>query len=135
VKDVFVQSGFDGLNYNIYKILYPMEGKRFIVDSALGLKIQSLIAFAYTYHYLNWFSKTSIIKWHQVSKLKLSITVLMWIGSVGLYLYNYRVGLLTLFFVSMIHVFLEFPLNIRSITGIGEELKKIYSPSSGKYST
>jgi hypothetical protein len=30
--------------------------------------IKRLIAFAYTYHYLKWFSKTSVIKWHEISK-------------------------------------------------------------------
>jgi hypothetical protein len=29
-----------------------------------------LIAFAYQYHYLNWFSKTSIIKWHEVTRAR-----------------------------------------------------------------
>ena len=33
-------------------------------------KVQAFLAFAYTYHYLNWFSKTLIIKWHQVAKKK-----------------------------------------------------------------
>jgi hypothetical protein len=30
------------------------------------------IAFAYTYHYLNWFSKTDIIRWHVVSQRRIA---------------------------------------------------------------
>ena len=44
--------------------------------------------------------------------------------SVALYLYNYRVGLMALYFLSFLHVFLEFPLNWVSFKGIGEELGK-----------
>ena len=82
------------------------------------IKLQSFMAFAYTYHYLNWFSKTSIIKWHKVDKKQLLFIGAFWMVSVGLYYYNYRVGLSVLFLMSMIHVFLEFPLNVASIKGI-----------------
>ncbi len=85
--------------------------------------LMRFIAFAYTYHYLNWFSKTSIIKWHQVSTLRLMIIITLWIFSVFLYFMDYNKGLKVLYFLSMVHVFLEFPLNIRSFTGIGEEIK------------
>jgi len=30
-----------------------------------------LMAFAHTYHYLNWFSKASVIEWHQISSRRL----------------------------------------------------------------
>ncbi|MDZ4757846.1 MAG: hypothetical protein SGJ10_06875 [Bacteroidota bacterium] len=85
--------------------------------------LMRFIAFAYTYHYLNWFSKTSIIKWHEVSALRLMIIATLWIFSVFLYFMNYTIGLKVLYFLSMVHVFLEFPLNIRSFTGIGEEIR------------
>jgi hypothetical protein len=80
------------------------------------------IAFAYTYHYLNWFSKTSVIKWHQVPRKTLLITLTVWLASVGFYLYDYSLGLNVLFFLSFLHVFLEFPLNVVSFTGIGKEI-------------
>ena len=32
--------------------------------SPAGLAIMRFIAFAYAYHYLNWFSKTAVIRWH-----------------------------------------------------------------------
>lgn len=97
------------------------------------IMLMRFIAFAYTYHYLNWFSKTSIIKWHNVSTLRLMIIVTLWIFSVFLYYRNYTMGLKVLYFLSMVHVFLEFPLNLRSFTGIGEEIKGRFS--SKKIST
>jgi hypothetical protein len=40
-----------------------------------GFIVMRFIAFAYTYHYLNWFSKTSVIQWHKVPKKTLYITL------------------------------------------------------------
>lgn len=90
-----------------------------------GFVIMRFIAFAYTYHYLNWFSKTSVIKWHQVPKKVLIGTIVVWLLSVALYAYDYNKGLKVLFFLSFLHVFLEFPLNIVSFTGIGKELSSL----------
>ena len=91
----------------------------------VGLSIGRFIAFGYTYHYLNWFSKTEVIKWHQVPAKWLISVVVLWVLSVLLYVYNYKTGLMALYFLSMLHVFLEFPLNYRSVIGIGEELADI----------
>jgi hypothetical protein len=91
--------------------------------SAAGIAIMRCIAFAYTYHYLNWFAKTSIIKWHLVSGRRLAAIAALWLISVGVYVYDYRVGFVALATLSFLHVFLEFPLNHRTIVGIGAELK------------
>ena len=91
--------------------------------STIALKMQIFIAFAYTYHYLNWFSKTKIINWHQVSKNRLLVTFTIWIASMALYVYDYKLGLSALFFLSVLHVFLEFPLNHLTFVGIYKELK------------
>jgi hypothetical protein len=93
-----------------------------VFTTNIGFVIMRFIAFAYTYHYLNWFSKTSIIKWHLVPKKILITTLLIWLISIGLYIYDYNLGLKVLFLLSFLHVFLEFPLNIVSITGIGKEI-------------
>ena len=45
-------------------------------------------------------------------------------GRVKLYYKSYMEGLRWLFLLSLLHVFLEFPLNWRSFLGIGEELGK-----------
>lgn len=82
------------------------------------IRIQSFIAFAYTYHYLNWFSKTSIIKWYETDKKQLIFIGIIWVSSVVLYYYDYHAGLTVLFLLSFMHVLLEFPLNVVSIKGI-----------------
>ena len=92
--------------------------KQTVYDTNAGFIIMRLIAFAYTYHYLNWFSKTSVIQWHKVPKKALILTLSLWILSVALYLYDYGIGLKALYFLSFLHVFLEFPLNVTSFHGI-----------------
>jgi len=91
--------------------------------------VMRLIAFAYTYHYLNWFSKTSIIKWHEVPKRRLVGIVAAWIGSVGVYVYDYAMGLSLLYMVSLLHVLLEFPLNHKTFVGIAGELRGLIRAS------
>ena len=102
----------------------PLTGTRFheIFFSPSGKMFTRFVAFIYFYHYLNWFSKTSIIKWHEISIDKIIIIVTLWILSVGLYLYEYMLGFRVLFTLSMMHVFLEFPLNFRSIQSIAQKI-------------
>jgi hypothetical protein len=71
----FVQQSyrsFNALNVELLKLfrLGPGTSSAEVYESRSGLTIMRLIAFAYTYHYLNWFSKTSIIKWHDVPRIR-----------------------------------------------------------------
>lgn len=59
------------------------------------------------------------------SKLNLSVTIIFWILSILLYCYNYKTGLAALYFLSVLHVILEFPLNAFVIKQIFMPLKKI----------
>lgn len=93
--------------------------------SKTGILLMRFIAFAYLYHYLNWFSKTEIIRWHKVPKVRFAAVVVLWIASIVIYAYNYKLGLQWLFFLSFTHVLLEFPLNAYSIGGIFKELRTI----------
>jgi hypothetical protein len=95
-----------------------------IYTNQASIILTRLIAFAYTYHYINWFSKTRIINWHRISITKAVIIGMIWAASVALYFYNYRIGIKWLFLLSLVHVILEFPLNHRSFIGIGREVKK-----------
>ena len=94
-----------------------------IFHSKAGILLMRFIAFAYTYHYLNWFSKTSIIQWHKVPKWRFALVILVWIASIALYRYDYVIGFQWLYFLSFLHVVLEFPLNMVSIWGIFGHLK------------
>lgn len=95
----------------------------------IGIKTQIFIAFAYTYHYLNWFSKTSIIGWKKALSKKTFIIILyIWIVSIVIYLKDYETGYAVLFILSYIHVLLEFPLNILTIKEVLSRLIYVVKP-------
>jgi hypothetical protein len=121
-------SFFRIVNTSIYNTLG--FGNLRIDDAALyfdskAVAIMRFIAFAYTYHYLNWFSKTTVIKWNQISKSRMMVIAILWVISVILYLFSYTIGFYALFLLSMLHVFLEFPLNHHTFIGIGKEIRQI----------
>lgn len=98
-------------NFQFFHI--PLSHDNFFQEE-LVIKFSRFISFAYTYHYLNWFSKTNIIGWHNISKLRLGIIMFVWLFSICIYAYNYMLGYQILLFLSLLHVFLEFPLNWQS---------------------
>ena len=117
---------FRFLNATIYNAfgsskISPDDVKLYYLPKAIA--IMRFIAFAYTYHYLNWFSKTTVIKWNQISKQRLIVIIALWILSIALYVFSYKIGFYALFLLSMLHVFFEFPLNHQTFIGIGKELK------------
>ncbi len=117
---IFHFEGFDLSSHSAPE--YAKVVNQYLYHHPMGLALMAFIAFSYTYHYLNWFSKTSIIKWHEVQKGHLILVVILWGASVALYLINYELGLRWLFFLSLAHVLLEFPLNHLSVIQIGKEL-------------
>jgi len=99
-----------------------------VFGSAAGFAIMRMIAFAYTYHYLNWFAKTSVIQWHRISKTRMLVIGLLWLASVTCYVVDYTLGFKVLFCLSFVHVFLEFPLDHLTFLSICRELAKRVSP-------
>ncbi len=93
-----------------------------IYHSSTGIAIMRFIAFAYTYHYLNWFSKTKVIRWHEIPKQRSILIVALWVVSIVLYAIDYSLGFKWLFLLSFMHVMVEFPLNYISFVGIFREL-------------
>ncbi|HEY0323931.1 MAG TPA: hypothetical protein VGC66_23490 [Pyrinomonadaceae bacterium] len=122
VRASYVQ--FQTLNAELIRLFRPgtVMSLSGIYESSAGLMVMRLIAFAYTYHYLNWFSKTSIIKWYEIPKSRTALIIGVWLGSLALYAYSYEIGIMALYFLSILHVMLEFPLNHRTFAGIGKEL-------------
>jgi hypothetical protein len=116
----YVQKYFSILNQSLASLFNINFNKASndIFELPALIAVQRFIAFAYTYHYLNWFSKTSVIKWHEVSKSRLGVIAILWIVSVAFYYIDFRLGFMVLFLLSMVHVFLELPLNVHSIKGI-----------------
>lgn len=128
---------FTGVNMIFLKDIMhvPNPGTRegwtnMIYHSSDGILLMRFIAFAYTYHYLNWFSKTKIIQWHAVPRSRFALVIIVWLASIGLYMYNYQVGMQWLIFLSFMHVLLELPLNCISIIGIGKHIgSKVFRPA------
>lgn len=87
-------------------------------DNPMVIRWQAFVAFAYTYHYLNWFSKVDIIKWHKVPAQWLMVCAVAWVCSVALYVYDVAMGMRVLYSISMLHVVLEFPLNMLSMKSL-----------------
>lgn len=117
--DTYVQEAYKPfrlMNYGIMEVLGIAEMPAWdtFFSSPVSIKIARLIAFSYTYHYLNWFSKTTVIKWHEVPKKRLAWIAVGWVSAVGIYAVDYKLGLNWLLFLSMLHVLLEFPLNHKS---------------------
>lgn len=118
----FKDSGFNGLSFSLANMVSAkVPNKEQFLLSGMGLKVQAFVAFAYTYHYLNWFTKVSIIGWIKKTNWgSLLLMATIWLGAVVLYYTDYKTGLTVLFFLSLLHVVLEFPLNV-------VVMKKIFS--------
>ncbi|MBK8392382.1 MAG: hypothetical protein IPL23_25335 [Saprospiraceae bacterium] len=122
VQNLFLESNFYNINLNLNYLFYGTDGSTFVLDSALGIRIQGFIAFAYTYHYLNWFSKTNVIKWHQIPKRWLFTSIFIWLASITIHLIDIRLGITLITVLSVLHVYTEFPLNHRSFVNVGSML-------------
>ncbi len=116
-SETFVQIGgsfFGGL-HNVRQLFSSPE----------GLAISRLFAFAYTYHYLNWFIKTRVIGWGNIPKKTFIIILLLWFSALFVYTHDYITGMAVLAFLSVLHVVLEFPLNIRAVRSFFPNSTKI----------
>ena len=119
VKTGFIDSGFHLTNIKLGKLLGVADGTSFFFYGSWELKLQRFIAFAYTYHYLNWFSKTAIIGWHKSLTGKTFWTIMaLWLAMVSLFLIDYRIGFFGALGLSFLHVLLELPLNAISVKSI-----------------
>lgn len=133
--------GFISLNYQIMSIFSLHDfGKpggnfqefvdginSFLFTNPLALGVMGFIGFAYLYHYLNWFSKTSVIQWHNIPRWRLVAIITIWLTSLAVYAYDYAVGMQWLYFLSILHVLLEFPLNQLTFVNIGRAVGGIVS--------
>lgn len=113
------ESRFTQLHLVLAKWSTHTFSKDFVYNSVFGRKIQIFIAFAYLYHYLNWFSKTTLIGWKNTITTKSAIVIaIVWGVSLGIYWYDFAKGFMALFFLSFLHVLMEFPLNIDTMKAL-----------------
>ena len=94
-----------------------------MVEHPISVLVTRVLALAYLYHYLNWFSKVEVIGWARISPKRGAIILALWICAVALYFQNYLLGFTVLLVLSFMHVVLEFPLNHRSFREIGGHLR------------
>ncbi|SIO23313.1 hypothetical protein SAMN05443247_02992 [Bradyrhizobium erythrophlei] len=85
----------------------------------LDTRLTSLLAFVYTYHYLNWFIKADVIRWTDISRARLALVVAASAGSTALYFYDYAFGFTFLLALSLFHILLEFPLDSLALRQLG----------------
>jgi hypothetical protein len=90
-----------------------------IANLNLDTRLIGLLAFVYTYHYLNWFIKAEVIRWTDVSRMRLALIVAASAVSTALYFYDYAFGFTVLLALSLMHVVLEFPLNSLALRQLG----------------
>ncbi|TPQ39549.1 hypothetical protein C2U70_07130 [Bradyrhizobium guangdongense] len=102
----------------------PALGRLFGVPGlVLDTRLTSLLAFVYTYHYLNWFIKADVIRWTAVPKARLAAMVVASTASTALYFYDYAFGFTFLLALSLVHILLEFPLNSLALRQLGAAIQ------------
>jgi len=98
----------------------PALGRLFGISGlSLDTRLVSLLAFVYTYHYLNWFIKAEVIRWADISRGRLAIVAAASAASTALYFYDYAYGFSVLLALSLAHIVLEFPLNGLALRQLG----------------
>ena len=119
MKQIFIDNNFHVSPVLFAKYLGLSDGKTFYFYESLELKLMMFLSFIYCYHYLNWFSKTTVIKWHKQLNYKTTIAIiLVWAINLSLFYYDFKIGLLFTLFFSFTHVLLEFPLNMMTFKGL-----------------
>jgi len=98
----------------------PALGRLFgIPGLQLDTRLTSLLAFIYTYHYLNWFIKADVIRWNSMTRERLALVIAASGASTALYFYDYALGFTVLLAFSLAHIVLEFPLNGLALRQLG----------------
>ena len=98
----------------------PALGRLFgIPGLKLDTRLTSLLAFVYTYHYLNWFIKADVIRWADIPRARLLLVIGASAASTALYFYDYAFGFTFLLALSLVHILLEFPLNSLALRQLG----------------
>ncbi len=104
----------------------PALGRLFgIPHLTLDARLTGLLAFVYTYHYLNWFIKAEVIRWTDMEPRRLALVGAVSAASTGLYFYDYAFGFSILLALSLIHVVLEFPLNVLAVRQLGGAIRTV----------
>ena len=85
----------------------------------LDTRLTSLLAFIYSYHYLNWFIKAEVIRWNAMTAKRFAVVAIASGASTALYFYDYAFGFTVLLAFSLVHIVLEFPLDVLALRQLG----------------
>ena len=119
-SDVTLIPSFAKAAHDYFANVAPALGRFLgIRNLQLDTRLTSLLAFIYTYHYLNWFIKAEVIRWNNMSKGRLAIVAAASTASTALYFYDYSFGFTVLLAFSLAHIVLEFPLNALALRQLG----------------
>jgi hypothetical protein len=111
---------FGKAGHDYFANVAPALGRLFGAPNLqLDTRLTSLLAFVYTYHYLNWFIKAEIIHWNKMTRGRLALVMSASGLSTALYFYDYALGFTILLAFSLAHVILEFPLNSLVLRQLG----------------
>ena len=111
---------FEKAGQDYFANVAPALGRLFAIPGLrLDTRLVSLLAFVYTYHYLNWFIKAEVIRWNAMSRGRLALVVVASAASTALYFYDYAFGFTVLLALSLAHIVLEFPLNGLAVRQLG----------------
>jgi len=112
-------------------LLYPGQvTDQLVATSNAGVSVLSFLSFMYTYHYLNWFSKTTVIKWYKIDRRATVAVVAMVSFSLIFYFTNRILYYYLIALYSTVHSVMEFPLNYRSFVAIGQDWPKFFAKRS-----
>lgn len=118
-KGIYLDQQLYKFPQNFSYIIGKSDFSTFYFYHPLELKLMIFVAFSYLYHYLNWFSKTSIIQWNESINFKKMIAISsIWGLILVAYFIDFKLGFIISIFFSYLHVIMEFPLNIKSIKTI-----------------
>jgi hypothetical protein len=122
------EAGFSALHgYLVRLVGHNLHPDASILADSAAAGVLRFLAFIYLFHYLNWFAKTELLQWHRVSRRSWAWIAALYSVSVGCYLWNFVVGFYIVNFLSMLHVFLEFPLNWHTGQSLTASIARIWS--------
>ncbi len=125
---IHAEAGFSSLHGYLVGLLgHNLHPDATILADPAAAGVLRFLAFIYLFHYLNWFAKTELLQWHRVSLRSWGWIAALYSVSVGCYLWNFVVGFYLVNFLSMLHVFLEFPLNWRTGRFLTTSVARLWS--------
>ncbi len=122
----YMPSTFVAENYKLHALnillsdlfhIGNISNKESVLSDSTTYRVMSFITFSYLYHYLNWFSKTEIIGWHRISYSRLGSIAAAWIVLLVWYFIHPQSGFWVISSLSMLHVLMELPLNVKTLKG------------------